>query len=310
MRCSQLQREGYFQPAADCYTKAAAKITVSTDTPERLRVRKWYLYREACKNLEKAAARSDRKEVAAFLRERAVLLLRRALKNKWLPKVRGKRRGRYTRSLLSTFLDKIQYTPLGISTGSKTAAIRVRGYKYNNTSHGSFNHKLRPGHYTVVVTYPQKKAKRRSLVLRPKKPMVVTFVKNPGPPPLSWVGYTVGSTAIVGGGILLVLGISQGVAATDCFNSSKCAFVNGEICYGCQLKQTANNDGAFAAYQNRAILLSILGGTSLATGVILLTVGGLAHARSVRNNVQQRERSVLHLPALSPQPTKIIVVAQ
>ena len=77
-QCSVFHKGGYFVPAADCYIKSANSMIIEVDSPESLRVRKWYLYKEAAKNLEKAAKKADRIEVAGYLRSRALKLMRRA----------------------------------------------------------------------------------------------------------------------------------------------------------------------------------------------------------------------------------------
>lgn len=296
--CTTLQKDGYFLPAADCYIKVGNSITVEPGTPERLRVRKWYLYREAAKNLEKAAKKADRVDVAGYHRSRAVKLLKKALQNQWIPKVRGKRRGRYTRALINTFLEKIQYTPLGVSTGNSKAVIAVKGYKYLESTKGSFNRKIRPGRYTVTVTFPNQPPKMKDVLIKAKKSVVLTFVQNPGVPPLAWVGYTVGSAAIVGGGVLMALGIEQSISANNCFNSTTCSFIDGKITYN-STAVGVNNKDAYAAYQNRAILYGVIGGVVLATGVVLLAVGGSQHARNARLNVSQSEK-VVRLPPPDP----------
>lgn len=296
-QCAQLHKDGYYQPAADCYIKVANRIEVDSETPERLRVQKGYLYREACKNLEQAAQQSQHPELSAYLRERAILLLRQVLQNKWIPKINNKRRGRVTKAMLATFLEKVQYTSLGISTGHAQSSIQITGYQYQSQNVGTFNQKLRPGRYNVTVVYPQQKPKVRVVILQPNKPLVLTFVERSGIPAISWVGYTVGSAAILGGGILLGLGIYQGVASTNCYNDANCAFVNGEITYNPGSQATAaDNRSAYGAYQQRAILFGVLGGITLATGVVLLAIGGTYHARTAQQDAQQRERVTLHSP--------------
>lgn len=293
-RCSQLKKEGYFLPAADCFAKVAAKIKVDEHTTERRRVRKWYLYREACKSLEKAAAKSQLKAQAAYLRERAVTILRTLLKRRWLPKIRGKRRGRNTRAMLAQFLDKIQYTPLAISTGRKDATIALKGYQFQASRQGQFNQKLRPGTYHVTVTYPKKKPKRRKIQLSAGRSVVLTFAENPGIPVISWIGYTVGSAALVGGGVMLTMGILGNKDVYDCYEDQQCFFANGGICRGTSCGKSS--DETAKTLQTRAAILMAFGAVAIAAGASLLIVGGVAHKRANVNDVKRREGVASAMP--------------
>lgn len=92
--CARWQRQGYYTPAVKCYLREAKKIRLTPSTPESQRLLKGYFYREASRSLLKRAAKAERAEQAAYLRERAVSLLERILQKKLVPKVHGRRPGR------------------------------------------------------------------------------------------------------------------------------------------------------------------------------------------------------------------------
>ena len=281
--CVQMKKRTYFQAAADCYVREANAIKLSPSTKESLRVRKGYYMREAAKNLDKEAQKPGKSiKEAAYLREKAVLILEDVLKKKLVAIERGKRRGRITRNLASKLRKKIGYTPLAISTGNPKATVRIRGYFFKKEAKHQFNESVRPGPYTIIVRYPGAKPKKRKIRLQAGKSLVLNFLQNPGVPAISWIGYIVGGGLFAGGGTILTLGLLNYKTDLDCNENPSCEHPK-------EPGVKATNEDYMKASQQRVLVSSLVGGAMIVGGIALLAIAGVSHARATRKDFEQKE---------------------
>lgn len=297
--CAAMQKQGYYQAAADCYGKEADKIPTSSAMSEQQRLLKGALLREASRNLDKQASQTKHMDHAAYLREQALLLLERIVQEELVRKVQGKRRGRLIRTMASQIRAKIQYTPLGVTTDDDKAKISIRGFRFETTAYRQFNRSLRPGTYTIYAHFPgESQPRERRVLLSPQQPVLQTFLRRPGLPPMVWVGYVVGGAALVAGVAVLAAGILHAQHTAACVADGSCKFVGTTICPASDTRPECQGvpTNAFGEEKNQqyASLLAGTGGGVLAVGVGLLIAGGVIHARATQKQYQQRIQRLTH----------------
>jgi hypothetical protein len=236
-QCVQFFQKKAFVDAANCFEKLANDVGDSASLPQAKKYEKGQYLRNTAVALNRAASAETRPEIAAFLRERAVQILRQYQKDRLFE---TENRSQTALAQETAIQRQIGYTPLRVVTNHPKANILLEGYEMRQKGIGMWNQSVRPGPYTITVTYPQTEPIVRKVNVIAKKLLIETFqmpaagVQNtspgkdmstrsptiktsptpPAPIPLvSWIGYIGGGLITVTGVILLGVGGSQWIAA-------------------------------------------------------------------------------------------------
>jgi len=224
--CKELYLAKKYLKAAQCFQAQANQMPPSNKLDKFQRYLKGIHLRNAAHAFTQAAQKTSDRVEAAYLREQALLLLRQYLQEKLC---RKNYRCRLVQGEQLALLKQINYTQVVIVTsGKKNATLFIKGphYHYQGPLLGSWSSKLRPGSYTVTVTFPSIAPRQRQIVAGNSPNLVLQFQppatrpvattrplstsrRVPPPPPpslLPWILVGAGATLAVAGGILAGLG--------------------------------------------------------------------------------------------------------
>ncbi len=170
--CRRWFQRGEFVLAAHCYESLISKVK-NPKEDKLLQLESWV--RNAALALEKAAQKSKKRERAAYLRERALRLLQ-SKKALFAPK---------RRKIISILADKMEesigYADLTVISHHQKASISIKGYHFQRQATGTFSAKVRPGYYTILVTYPDGGTQAKNVLLKPTRPLLVQFAPKKTP---------------------------------------------------------------------------------------------------------------------------------
>lgn len=161
-------KKKYLQ-AANCFAQLVGKTRRWKSEQERARIGSWM--RNAILALKRSAKEEKLPARASYLRERALKLLQRYLDGQWFMTPSQKRNMLVSRESLK---DAIGYTKMTILTGAPNATISVSGFRYEGKGRGMWSQKVRPGTYTILVEYPDKRRQARQIRVQTGRPQLLS----------------------------------------------------------------------------------------------------------------------------------------
>lgn len=180
--------------------------------PKLKRYEKGQLLRNAAVAYEKMASTQKKIEQASYLRERAVRVLDLYRKESLCESAY---RCRIVLDLRTRIFKKIGYAYLAVVVDNKKSTTRIRGYRFYKQSQGNVNIRLRPGGYTVKVTYSGEQPKIAQIQLRPRIKTIKNFMRAQNRVvTVAAIGlYITGFALVAGGGVVMGLGVVNWVEA-------------------------------------------------------------------------------------------------
>lgn len=287
--CLKLYRSQKYKPAASCFQALARQLGDVSSLTRSQRLTKGTALRGAAIALRKEAQRSRRAEVSSYLYAEAVRLLWIYEKEKLYPNVA---RRNSTRLLRLQLLQRIGAGPLSVATGTTSATLTIKGYKFAASGRGKWLGSVRPGRYVVAVRYVNGTNKTKTVFLAKGKAIFVSFSapvpaartkvpvpqKGPGSA-LRWVG---GALLVVGGAVavgsvapfLLASGADSRMKNDGETYQATCAFAPGEQSNACadlgRRVRQAHADGGM--YQVLALAMLVGGVVLAAVGAVLVAL--------------------------------------
>ena len=172
--CPELYGKGRFGEAARCFESRARAMPHGSKLSKIQRYLKGRRLRNASGVYQKAAMASGMPEVAAFFREKALLLLQQYLDERLCgDAARCAAVARLARGVSG----RIGYARLTVLAGEAWASGTVlAGYRFSLRARGkTWMGRLRPGKYTVTVHGKDGRVARSRIVMRPGVDRVVRF---------------------------------------------------------------------------------------------------------------------------------------
>ncbi|MCB9638230.1 MAG: PEGA domain-containing protein [Myxococcales bacterium] len=207
--CYGLFRQKRYQAAAECFQRAANEMGAGSSLSREKRVQKGRLLRNAALSWNRAATGGDAAK-RAWMRERAVKLL--GLYDREGLYESGAVRSA-TNQLRRTLEGQIGYASVGIVTNNPKAMVTLKGFRFDKSQVGMvLNLNLRPGKYSLEVSYPGGSKReqsfsvapfeRKTLVLNaPSSATQVTIVSNSNEATIQLEGGNLGNSAIFRGAL-------------------------------------------------------------------------------------------------------------
>lgn len=204
--------------AAQCYVRLYQAIHKTGQAKQGTPVRKDHFLNRAALSYYHFAKRNLNPAQKAYYTEKAMHLLLRSFKQGYCE---AADRCRSNRMLAEKLRQEIQYTPLVVVTGQKTARIKIVGYQFQQVKYAQYNRKIRPGRYTVTISFPGKRIHTKVVMLRPGfgitinvTPINLKLVEHrllvpKKAPPLVVTGYTLGGLAFLTGAGIAIYGITE-----------------------------------------------------------------------------------------------------
>lgn len=247
--CLRLYRNKKLSQAASCF-EAVANGLPSTRLTTRQKARKGRALRNAANLLEQFASKSKNVEEAAYLRERAAKLLQRYLHEN-LYEVEYQKKN--AELMMLRLNQEVGYATLTIIPGSQRARITLTGYQIRLQAVGTWSQTVRPGTYTLEITYAKDQPPvRKTVVVSPGKNVVVNLPpptessavlprhlveRQPPPrlttpptvPPTTSRGSRVAAWTTVGVGALVLLGGGAILVAASVTNNQKLSLHQQEL---------------------------------------------------------------------------------
>jgi hypothetical protein len=297
-KCEAMLKQRSYLKAAQCFQQRSDKMPPPDQLSKIQRYLKGQALRSAWTAYDKAAVQTKDIEKGGHYRENALKLIDFYLKNKLCPKpylcqiVLGKQ---------TKIRKAIGYAQLTVVTDSKVSGfLEVKGYKYlaKKTTPPQWSQAVRPGRYTVTVTYEGQKALVRRLIVRPNTPRVLTMFPKKAQPdkrivvrvppprrippkttstnvvPLVLIG--VGAAVTVAGGVLLGMAVLQdgerNTIATSLVNDAK-ELSPSERAKLAGDEKTKNGLGKIDSLATSASTLELAGYGAAGGGIAILAAG-------------------------------------
>ncbi|TNE48940.1 MAG: hypothetical protein EP343_13740 [Deltaproteobacteria bacterium] len=259
--CIQQYRQKRYIASSQCFAQVAENIKAQAagNLTEKQRVRRGRALRNAANAIRRGAPKVTDVSQRAYLYEQGALYLKQYLAEKLYETNYLKKSALYQRRELES---KVGRTTLSVVAGAPKAQIRVQGYKLDYTAKAKWNRSVRPGFYTITVTYPwESKPLRRTIAVAPKTPKLLalqppakpTKRRRPVPPrtrrdtppiarttppqqPASssglvaakWVLLGLGSAVVVAGVVTLALGQSANTRKIETFQALSGSSTNND----------------------------------------------------------------------------------
>lgn len=267
--------------AAKCFTRLANRFSGQQSAQ---RIQRGNNLRNAALAYQKAAKKAKLSRRKAYLNECGFRLMQNYLKEKLYSTETQKR---IAKGMLDAFEEKIGYVSLTVLTPHPKAAIQIIGYRIHQKIVGGGVLRVRPGEFTILVRYPDKKQDARTVKLTSGKPRIVRFkllqapkVRKPQvvrvlprktqeprrlpPPPTPrrsvvgpWIVASVGVASVIGGAVLV--GVSVVSTGPQAEARLRTAIDKGEV----QLTREAG--ALYQGAQSQNLAGWIMGGVGLTT---------------------------------------------
>ncbi|MBK07238.1 MAG: hypothetical protein CL920_06625 [Deltaproteobacteria bacterium] len=214
--CKRYFQKKQYERSADCFQRLVLSVDPKASEEDRIKAGVWL--RNAVVALKRAANQEKKIGKANYLREKGVKLLDSYIDKKLY--VNSSQRN-IAKTMKTGLVDSIGYTNLTVVSGHLKAKIQVIGFQWKSEGVGTLNQKLRPGTYTVLVTYPGTPASAKAVNMEASVPKVITFqppakkrtvaktperreppVRRPAPPkssPVPLIVMSVGAVVTLGG---------------------------------------------------------------------------------------------------------------
>ncbi|MCB9639639.1 MAG: hypothetical protein H6727_12165 [Myxococcales bacterium] len=233
--CGQLFKQQQTKLAGDCFAQLAERMPPLQKLDELQKRQKGIYLQNAAKAYANHAQSAERANEQTFFFEKASQLLHLYLNEKLCNK---DYQCRSVQGLLYEYEQKIGYATLSLFDESGTSPqVELRGYRYERrfTFQKKHTEKLRPGTYTMRVTYANAEPISRIFTIgkgenRPEK--LVASIARPRTPPVvqkkaplgAWVVLVGGIVVVAGGAALLGVSLAMdGGVATRLSNSGSVA---------------------------------------------------------------------------------------
>ena len=293
--CKSLYKQQQYLQAAQCFKK----LLIVVDTKPALKslaglLKDRYL-RHAAICYVRLAQLEKNIEKSSYYKELAIKLLLRSFKKGYCE---ASQRCRSNQVFSDQLRKEISYSTLVIITGNKKASIQVKGFKVQQTQTHTFNQKLRPGHYQIIIKFPQKSSVRQ-ITLEPNRIMTLNVTPTKiiikqkyiyiakKIPPLVLTSYIVGGVVAVGGLVLMIYsGMEQG-RLNDIRNDPK--------------KARTMTDNEYNQAFDTAQSYMVIGGITLGAGIAISAIGMTVH---LVTHSQKPTKTVKMLSSFLKTPTR------
>jgi hypothetical protein len=261
-----------FALAAECYKGLLKQVDQNPGVSEiRILLKDRYLVQAAI-SYNRAAQAAKTVDEIGLHKELAVEQVKHSLREGYC---KASQRCLNHQRWVEQMVREIGYSTLIVVTGDEKAAITVSGLRISEVQKGSFNRVLRPGNYRVAIDIPGQKPRTRDIELRGNHRMVINvtpvqiqivekrIIIAKKVPPLVLAGYIAGGVLIAGGAALLIYGV---------VNQSQLNTIRQDPI----LNKEQSDDDYIRDFGN-AQIVSISGGITAGTGVLVLVGGLIAH---------------------------------
>lgn len=174
--CKVFFKQKQFVRAARCFQTAAEAIEKKQTLTNNDRLRLSQYFRNTALALRMAARKTKSAAKQSYLREQALKHIRHILKKKYYASTAQKNLAVLIRDRLE---EKIGLVQLTVTTGSKEAKVKLSGgYRFPTLIRTGITVqiKLRPGTYTILVTYPQQQPQARVITIKTgQAPLILQF---------------------------------------------------------------------------------------------------------------------------------------
>lgn len=214
-KCVLFYKDRSFLEAAFCFEKLGKQMGPGAQLSTLRAYEKGQLLRNAAVAFHRAAKNSKLPEVAAYLRERAVKLLRLYQEEKLCE---SNYRCRIALDMETRIRKGIGYARLAVVTNSPNSLTQVFGYKQKYSSQGNMNLEVRPGRFRVIVSYRKGPKQVRILLVQPGSNVIETFSPPQKKNAISTTSiglYIASALAVLGSGTLISVGAVNWVGAEN-----------------------------------------------------------------------------------------------
>ncbi|HAA56995.1 MAG TPA: hypothetical protein DCE42_19670 [Myxococcales bacterium] len=217
--CKKLYHNNQFVKAGRCFLQLTQQVSKHLSWKEKKAFYKDRFLSNAAACFVKRAGQVTRPEVQRYWKERAADLLTISFDKKYCMATSS---CRVRRTKAEALMKEVRKTPLSILTGVQGAVITLKGFRFRSQKRYELHNTLRPGPYTVHITYPKKTPFTKKIQLLAGRPLTlnltpakIRIVKRKillakKVPAFVIVGYVVGGIALtVGGGLAIYGGTRQ-----------------------------------------------------------------------------------------------------
>lgn len=310
--CADHFRNKRWEQAARCFRDVARPLEAKKKLLVHEQSRLFTLLRNAALCWRKAAESASSEVDASYLREKGVLVLQHILKNNYYENSSQKR---LAMILKEREVERVRYIRVLVSTLAKKAKVVVSGgYRFKTLvrRQADVRFLLRPGTYSVVVTYPSQPPQMQTVVLRARKRTVVLSFrphKNvskprditvPSVPPkrrsssTGWTVFGVGAGAVAVAGVLLGSAVAMKLNNDKAIQSLKDAYQQEPASVSVE-----DTREAIRGQENANLLLgvsSVLGGAGVTAAVLGLVVALQSSKTQKNSSVSPSQTQVSFLP--------------
>ncbi len=295
--CKEYFKKKQYVRASQCFRGLAGVLEKKPTLKVQDRSQLSQYLRNASLCLRRAAKREPSAIKKSYLYEQALSYVSLMIKKKYYE---GASQKNLANLLKGRIQEKIGYILVTITTGSTKAIAKFSGgYRFKSlTKKGiTFQQKLRPGNYTVVITYPKQTPQVKVLQLRPGQAAAVFTFKpkpaqvairprslvrvHPVQPPKSagtmpWILTGVGAALVVGGGVLVGVAIGTNSTNNERADKALIAFNQQQPLDGKLV--TATQTKSFKDSYQTANSLYTVGWIAGGAGLVTVAVGLIVYA--------------------------------
>jgi hypothetical protein len=170
--CVRWFKKKHYQMAAKCFKQLVTAIESKGKPNEAQRIQMGGWLRNAALAYQKAAGVEKKPQRQSYLRELALQQLKHYLSGQFAA---TKTQQRIVKGMSETLQEKIGYANLTVLSGEPNARVQVIGYKFSKKLTGGGVLSVRPGEYTILVVFPNKKQDARTISVSSGKPTIVRF---------------------------------------------------------------------------------------------------------------------------------------
>jgi hypothetical protein len=172
--CKVYFKRKQYQTAAQCFDGLAKAIGTAKSAEKRYQKGRWM--RSAWLCLVRAARQEKVRYKQAYYYEQVLFRVRRYLAQKLYE---TKSQQQVATARLNRAKTAIGYAQLSVVSNHQGASLLITGFRFKSKGVGSWSRDVRPGSYTVQVTYPGRPALIKIIEHKPDQPSLLRFSPAP-----------------------------------------------------------------------------------------------------------------------------------